>query len=899
MKCRWLAGIVLFFTMMAGQSWAGDLYWVNWYYVDTDTPVYHDWRVADAWRDYDTGALRIPTATDNVFIDLAIPGSYVQLSGSATIIGLSLGTEYYYSYDQPADLRIVKNGILNTTKATIGGYYGVNAVMTLNGASSWTNAENILIDMSGATGLLSITEAATVSNGDLRLSGEYGGHAYLNIDGKDSRMVNSGSLSAFGASIAVSDGGYLSNGNAVFSGNDNYISITGRGQWVNNGDLDLSGNLDINSDGSVSVFGNNTTVARASVAVDGGGSAWHNSGDLDLGNSSLSITHGATVTSRNASVAANSNVLVSGNGARWNTSGDLAFAGTGSASLRVENGGHVSVGGVLHTAANAGAVADIEVNPGASLSAGRLVIGQGTTNLRLNGSSNLGSITTDIPAQAIDLAIGDGVNAASMTLNNASQYTGTTTINFRAQAVLNNSADFSASAVVNNGNIRFGGSGGKTLVIQDYTAGNGAMLYMNAMLAGDNSVVDKLVLPNGVNSGVTQVSFVRGGGQGGKITDDSIHVVEIGPGGSNPNGAGSFVTGKPMVSGLYIYDIAYEDGSAGNGEYWYLTSTKYVGAGGAILNTVGATSMAWFTQMDNVSKRMGEIRFQAEQTLEDYILGQNKGGELGVDFWVRAYGRQANVNLGISGVNGFTDYLYGIDIGADKTWRIDGNNALSVGYFMGYGGAQRDFKYGGSEGETGSYYAGLYGTWVNKDGWYADLVTKGQYFDNSYDTYGLFDDHGSYNSWGAGVSLEIGKRFQFKNGYFVEPSVQASYVRLFNESYTTREYVDIGLTDADIAQFWGGVRTGWTFKVHENGSTLQPYLKVGAIEQISSGGKVQIGGDAGDVWRPNTDGLHGVGGAGLVFQMTEVDQLHLDYEALFGDKYDVPWNLNFGYRHQF
>ncbi len=31
----------------------------------------------------------------------------------------------------------------------------------------------------------------------------------------------------------------------------------------------------------------------------------------------------------------------------------------------------------------------------------------------------------------------------------------------------------------------------------------------------------------------------------------------------------------------------------------------------------------------------------------------------------------------------------------------------------------------------------------------------------------------------------------------------------------------------------------------------------------------------------------------------DADRLHLAYEASFGDKYDKPWGVNFGYRHQF
>jgi outer membrane autotransporter protein len=42
-----------------------------------------------------------------------------------------------------------------------------------------------------------------------------------------------------------------------------------------------------------------------------------------------------------------------------------------------------------------------------------------------------------------------------------------------------------------------------------------------------------------------------------------------------------------------------------------------------------------------------------------------------------------------------------------------------------------------------------------------------------------------------------------------------------------------------------------------------------------------------------------VAGAGLAYQLDDHHHLHLAYEAAFGDKYDQPWGLNLGYRHQF
>ena len=65
---------------------------------------------------------------------------------------------------------------------------------------------------------------------------------------------------------------------------------------------------------------------------------------------------------------------------------------------------------------------------------------------------------------------------------------------------------------------------------------------------------------------------------------------------------------------------------------------------------------------------------------------------------------------------------------------------------------------------------------------------------------------------------------------------------------------------------------------------------------MSSGGTVSAGNNQ---WRPNFDGPSAVIGAGLVWQIDEDNQLHLDYEAEFGTKFDRPWGVNFGFRHQF
>jgi type V secretory pathway adhesin AidA len=170
--------------------------------------------------------------------------------------------------------------------------------------------------------------------------------------------------------------------------------------------------------------------------------------------------------------------------------------------------------------------------------------------------------------------------------------------------------------------------------------------------------------------------------------------------------------------------------------------------------------------------------------------------------------------------------------------------------FAGYGGADRDF-HSGYNGSTDSGYGGLCGTWIHQNGWYADAVAKGQYFRNSFDG----EDHGAYDSVGVGLSLELGRQL--------------------NDSYSTDHGMAVDLSDSDVIQFYGGARFGRNIKLNQSG-WLQPYVKVSAVEQISSGGQVRA---EGGEWRPTTDGARGVIGAGMVYQLDAQNQLHLDYEA--------------------
>jgi outer membrane autotransporter protein len=299
---------------------------------------------------------------------------------------------------------------------------------------------------------------------------------------------------------------------------------------------------------------------------------------------------------------------------------------------------------------------------------------------------------------------------------------------------------------------------------------------------------------------------------------------------------------------------------------------------------------AWFDN-DTLVKRMGELR------LNEGIF-TDKGGH-DWEAWVRSYGSQYNMGGKVTAFSSYQQMTYGVDIGADKAWNLDKNNVVYTGLFGGYQRSDLDFKYNGSDGGFDSYGLGMYASWLHDTGWYADWTARAAYLDGSFQSR---DDsfnsmNGSYNGWAAGTSLELGKQFQFKGGWYVEPQVQASYVHFFGSNYATTgdNAFGVDIAGQDALQLRFGSMFGRTIKLNGKGF-LQPYVKVFGVEQVSSGGEVTT---FDGKYRPNTDGISAIIGAGLIYQLDERNQLHLDYEAQFADKYDKPFGINFGYRHQF
>ncbi|MDR2462960.1 MAG: autotransporter outer membrane beta-barrel domain-containing protein [Verrucomicrobiales bacterium] len=687
-------------------------------------------------------------------------------------------------------------------------------------------------------GAVDVRGASSITVNDVHISG-FGWYAYgVYVEGRSSADIDGATISSAGG---WSRGIFAVASSTVVARNLNITTNDGSGMGVQ-------------SDGGSYIFLESSTIHT--MGGDAMGLFAYSGGTLAARDVQIITENARGILSYNAnSLVVAENFFIQSNNSDGINIESGASGAFSSGTVQAMNRGVFMNGNSDAQFANADIIAPTGIG-----------IANGTNALRFNG----GRIDAD--AGAIR-ASGDGVSVATVTFSDNAIINGDLTNSgggvltvTLSDSVLTGNSSLGESGIINlslNNGANWSVTGRSKVTSLHGT--NGALITIANVEGEDLSV-------SGGISGQTALNLTLSDGVRGQR---EIHVVVDE---SKTMGNEAFTLGNSIVSGMQTYGLE----NRGDGAWLVLGGGAGGGlteAGDAVINSAAAGGALWFAQLDNLRKRMGELR-------------QDKpaGGGLLNNIWVRAYGRQINANSGVYSAKGFSETQYGVDLGTDYLWKPDADNQLYTGVFAGYGGAERGF-HTSYKGNTDSGGGGVYATWLNVSGWHTDVVAKGQYFRNEFSG----ADRGDYDSLGAGVSVEFGKQFQFKDGWFAEPGVQFSYAHLMNENYTTREGMSVNLGDADVLHIHGGARLGRNIKLG-NGGLLQAHLKFGGLTQLSTGGQVSV---SGGHWRPNLDGVSAVVGAGLVWQLNAESQLHLDYEARFGEKHDEPWGLNLGYRFQF
>ena len=282
-----------------------------------------------------------------------------------------------------------------------------------------------------------------------------------------------------------------------------------------------------------------------------------------------------------------------------------------------------------------------------------------------------------------------------------------------------------------------------------------------------------------------------------------------------------------------------------------------------VSDTNALSLMTWRAEMNDMNKRMGELR--------------DSKGEHGI--WARMV--RGRTEYG-SVSNQYNQYQLGYDrtLGTENTWTLGG----AVTYTEG------DSAYGAGSAENKHTGFALYGSKLNGDGSFLDLIAKYARLDDDYKT---IWGNGSGDANGFSVSAEYGKRFTQDTGFWVEPQAELTYGRVSSMSY---HLGDISVDQDGINSLVGrlGFSLGKNIKkgnVYARASYLYDFDGDTSVHFTDGGSPRTLKQDLGGGWWEV--------GIGTNLNLSDIAHFYFDIEKTFGGDIAIPWQWNAGIRWSF
>ncbi|WP_210212155.1 MULTISPECIES: autotransporter outer membrane beta-barrel domain-containing protein [unclassified Mesorhizobium] len=682
------------------------------------------------------------------------------------------------------------------------GQYRNFDILQKTGASTWAlTADN------------TATQAWTISQGTLQIGnggttgsilGNVTNNGTLAFDRSDTYtyagvISGSGAVSQIGAGTTVLTGDNTYTGGTTISAGTLQLGNGGTSGSIS-GDVTDNGTLAFNrsdavtfagvisGSGAVNQIGTGTTTLTADNTYTGVTTI--SAGTLQLGNGGTSGSIAGNVTNNGTLIVDRSNgVTLAG---AISGSGSVVQQGAGSTTLAGTN----SYGG------------------GTTISAGTL-IGQ-ATSFGTGNILNDAALVFDQPANAAFASIIEGSGtltkrgAGNLGLTGINTLNGATTIEAGKLSV-NGSLANSAVTILGGGALGGNGTVGSTtlqaggviapgnsiglLTIQGNFVGAGGAVEIEAILDGDASSTDKLVIA-GNTSGTANVKVIGLGG-GGAQTVDGIKIIDVGgtsAGTFNLLGDYVFQGDQAVVAGAYAYRM-YQNGisTPADGD-WYLRS--------ALINPVdpgGPSSPLYapsvpvyeayagvlqsFNQLGTLQQRAGNRSWTgaALPDADDRVEG-------GSPIWGRIEAAHKKLDPGTSTTG--TDYdadLWRLQAGLDGQLAQMASGVLTGGVTVHYGTVKSDISsaFGlGSIDTTGYGFGGTL-TWYGNSGFYVDAQAELTWFDSdlSSATLGNRLVKGN-NGFGYGLGIEAGQKIGLQGNWSLTPQAQLSYSSVDFDSFT-------------------------------------------------------------------------------------------------------------------
>lgn len=267
-------------------------------------------------------------------------------------------------------------------------------------------------------------------------------------------------------------------------------------------------------------------------------------------------------------------------------------------------------------------------------------------------------------------------------------------------------------------------------------------------------------------------------------------------------------------------------------------------------------------EMNDLRKRMGDLRA---------VEGKN-----GV--WARYDGGK------LSG-QGLDHKFNKIQVGADT---MPSDNGIRYGFALSY--TQGDVDGSASTADTDTYSLAGYGVWLGDEGQFADVIARVAKVGTDLTTAAYSAD---LDQLALSLSGEFGWRFDLAKSLYVEPSIEATYTYIEDETFTgTSALFEIDSTNSFMTR--AGATLGW--KLPDDRGDI--YVRGGLVHEFLGDSKLSVNHgfrtvelDGQDTWFE-----YAIGGN---YKVGNNAYVYADVERSAGGDIDVDWRANIGARFVF
>jgi autotransporter family porin len=423
--------------------------------------------------------------------------------------------------------------------------------------------------------------------------------------------------------------------------------------------------------------------------------------------------------------------------------------------------------------------------------------------LAVSGETNIPVAAGYIPDGALDITNAGTVHGHLLNLDRF-ENRGTIDLSDNGQA---------GDVLLITGGATAGANGGGKFV-----ADGGFLILDTVLNDGDlNSLSDVLVVDDiEAGSDVTRITINRVGGMGAITIGDGIKVVDV----LGTADAGSFALDGVVKGGIYEYTL--HEGSVttpGNNSLFLRTSAQQLNPdiGSYLANQTAATGLF----MHSLHDRLGEPQLYQNYREEDKSIPA---------VWLRAVAGHTKNEAGGGLLNQHSESTL-LHLGGEVAdWSSNGDDRFHLGLMGAWGRVETKTTSQATDsrvkGTVDGYGVGAYLTWydnpANVEGWYSDVWTMYNWFNNETEGSAKYDSESWTTSLEVGYAMKLSALENYD--WMLEPQGQVAYNYYSVDSIQDRNGMKVTDSDANGFATRLGMRTYLRPSTFRNGA--QPFFEV-------------------------------------------------------------------------